>query len=130
MPFGAWASGGSASVWLISHLTSDIGLSLRVRERAEPPGANPASTGANGMRCTHWYIPRPHNRHIERGGGTGPKKPRQPPRKGKGANSSRWICLEDVSGVPTGPLLTARRRSFHRSSSKGDGDVGTRIAQV
>src|SRR5918996_6336041 len=115
MPFGAWASGGSASVWLISHLTSDIGLFLRVRERAEPPGANPASTGANGMRCTHWYIPRPHNRHIERGGGTGPKKPRQPPGKGKvpipaGGLPGRceWESQQDLCSQPGGGLFTGR----------------------
>src|SRR5215207_9933767 len=54
-------------------------------------------------RMTRCYIPPSHNHHIKRGGGTGPMKPRQPPRtrSGEGANSSRCRffltkCLEDV----------------------------------
>src|SRR5919106_3014010 len=63
-------------------------------------------------------------RHIERGGGTGPKKPRQPPRKGKGANSSRWICLEDVSESPNRTSAHSPAEVFSQVDIQGDGGLG------
>src|SRR5215210_3897421 len=64
---------------------------------------------AHAQQSTRWsavgallYSPA-HKHHIKRGGGTGPMKPRQPPRtqSEEGANSSRCRrfstkCLEDV----------------------------------
>src|SRR6185503_16217503 len=85
--FGVSGAGGAAAT------------SPRVRVQRRSLGFGTLGMGTSGLVASHGNrdrslpstpggnLPRYIAGRIQRGGGTGPMKPRQPPRKGKGANS-------------------------------------------
>src|SRR3954453_24117831 len=77
----ASASGGSPS-FAVSLGRSSIST---LYEEYPPPRVQPATDHAVMRRARGWaaVYSAAHNCHIQRGGGTGPIKPRQPPREGK-----------------------------------------------
>src|SRR3954469_22655088 len=85
-----------------SHSTTD---STRVPDRSVHPGFRSVGAG--------WYGGRHIAGHIQRGGGTGPMKPRQPPT----AHAVGTVPIPDRCGrrLPDKPPPRNRRRFFHGS---------------
>ena len=74
-----------------------VALPSRLHRRVRHDAGRPA-TARQPCRRGRCCIFRGHNRHIQRGGGTGPLKPRQPPRRGR-CQLQQVKFLGDVSGA-------------------------------
>src|SRR4051794_22917410 len=77
--------------------------------RSVDPGSGPSATMV-------WW-PADIAGHIQRGGGTGPVKPRQPPAARKHARRERCQFLTDVAGGSRPPPPRNRRRFFMGASN-------------
>src|SRR5919204_2941921 len=100
------------------------GLKPLTRTTCGAFAALPACLGAKAAHENNCYLPRPHSHHIERGGGTGPMKPRQPPRGLAVAGRCQFQQVEslgDVSWSPSGPLLADQAEVFLRSNVESEG---------